>query len=137
MTVNASGTLKKSGEIKYKESVNFVVNATQQSTYFVYDTRLRISELELRLKMEFDTNEAEIIFNSESDPNEYLQMSIYTASGAKVGDFKYNKVEGVWIPYFVFSNGVEVSAEEALGNLLGRMEGFYFDLFGMMEESYF
>lgn len=132
ININASGTLKKSGVVKFGQSVNFIVTTAQQSANFVYDARLRISELELRLKMAFASDEAEIIFNSESDPNEYLQMSIYTAGGAKVGDFKYTKVEGEWIPYFVYSDGTEVSATQALGMLYGRMDYFLDDLFELM-----
>ncbi len=132
ININASGTLKKSGEVKYGQSVNFVVTTAQQSANFVYDARLRISNLELRVKMAFSSDEAEIIFNSESDPNEYLQMSIYTAGGAKVGDFKFNKVEGEWMPYFVYSDGTEVTAAVALGMLNGTMNNFMGDLFELM-----
>ncbi len=59
-------------------------------------------------------------------------MSIYTAGGAKVCDLKYTKLEGVWIPYFVYSDGTEVSAEQALGMLYGRMDYFMGDLFDLM-----
>lgn len=131
-TVNGSVTIKKSGETKYRESVNFVMNFSDQNASYVYDARLLISNIEIRLKMEFDADEAEDIYYGSVDPSEYIQMSIYTASGAKVGDFKFKEVNGEWMPYFVFSDGTEVSAEEALGTIFGRMGSFYEDLFELM-----
>lgn len=139
ININASGTLKKSGEIKYRQSVNFVVNATQQTANFVYDARFRISDIELRIRMAFNSEQLEGMFDSDGNPNNYLQMAIYTAGGAKVGDFKFKKLEedGEWMPYFVYSNGTEVTAEQALGTLFWRMEKFYFDLFEIMGDFEF
>lgn len=136
VNVNASVTLKKSGEIKYRESVNFAMSGNQTKMNFVFDARLRLSNLELRLNMAFDSDNAETLFNPESDPNQFIKMAIYTAGGAKVGDIKFKKVEGEWMPYFVYSNGTEVSADEALGMMFDRMGNFFEDLFDLMYEFY-
>lgn len=127
---STSTTLQKSGKALYKESTKVTLKRVSDTDVsVVVEAKLIISSLEFRMKLSFKLSELETIENK--DPNTYLQMSLYSTGGAKIGDFKYkyNSTYKEWDIYFVYTNGVEVNVETEMPRIAARLLDFFGGLF--------
>lgn len=133
ISLNTSSSLTKNGNVVYKTTDNgvFKFNSTTQSWDVTVNANIVILSIEVRINLAFNTKD---LTSSTYDPNNVLKVSIYTTSGAKIGDIKQVKVNGDWVPYIYFANGDNAPITN-YGQNFSEITSFIKDLFNIPDEK--
>jgi len=133
--IKAIFTVKKNGDVIFKlyNSATYNVLANQEIEATV-EAKVTVKSIEFRFKLTFNSTD---IYDTQTDPNDFITMSIWTTSGAKVADlvYKLNISSYEWELWIQFTNGEEALAETYLGELLSEVDLFW-DLFDIDEGGY-
>lgn len=99
----------------YKHTISLAISSSETSGYVKVEAKQIIKSLELRVKVSFTANDMQ---NTNFDINDAIKISLYTTTGEKIGDFKfeYDSDENLLV-YIVFSNGDKELIKEAMPNL--------------------
>lgn len=102
MNVSMSFEVKKSGAVVYSTSATVALTSTDTGKYtLAANAQLRL--MNIIIKWDIAATETTVT----SDPNNLMKISVWTSSGAKVGDVKlvYNSTTQDWEPEMYFSDG--------------------------------
>lgn len=67
--------------------------------------------------------------NTSGNPDDFMDISVWTASGAKVADVVFKLIEGYYVPYFKFTDGTEVPITDFLSEDLNEDISYFMDDF--------
>jgi len=118
-------TVKKAGSRIYAQIADMSVAFNENQTADIaINAKQIVYDLEFRMTVQGNSEE----LDSNQDPNQFIQMSLYKTNGDKVGDFIFVAEGNDWVVYFKFTNGQQVKAEELMPNLANELEMFFEDL---------
>ncbi len=124
--VKSSFTFKKNSETLYKEYAEVTITGgSNQVSTITIDGATTILSIEFRFNVKFKSND---VITISTNPNDYITMSIYTTSGEKLADLKYeyNSAKQSWVLWLYFNNGDKVIASEYINDLID--EEIFYDL---------
>jgi len=67
--------------------------------------------------------------NTSGNPDDYMDISVWTAGGAKVADVVFKLESDIYVPYFRFTDGTEVPITDYLSEDLNTDIGYFMDDF--------
>lgn len=124
--VKSSYTFKKNNETLYKEYAEVTITGgSNQVSSITIDGATTILSIEFRYNVKFKSTD---VITRSTDPNNFITMSIYTTSGAKLANLKYeyNSTIQSWELWLHFNNGDKVVASEYIQDLIN--EDIFYDL---------
>ena len=111
--ISAFEEIKKSGEVLRSTLIEMTMTASQSSQSYSFIAKFRIKNIIIKWDINLDQNT-----NTEGNPDDYMDISVWTADGAKVADVIF-KLEGEeYIAYFKFTDGTEQKISELLSEYL-------------------
>lgn len=124
-TMNASYSVKKNGEIKLAGEYNVSTTASNTAATIVVKATLRVVNIKFVFEVTYSANTGD----GTASMNQNIKMGVYTVDGAKIGDVKYESVNGTVVAMFYYTNGDKVSALELFGDVFKEWNEMFGDMF--------
>lgn len=124
MTIKTAQSWKKNGEILLSGEYNISAKSTQTAYEVVAKANLRIANIKFVFEVSYSANAN----GGSGTMTQNIKMGVYTLDGAKVGDIKYEPVDGVVVAMFYYVNGDKVPAAELFGEVFGEWDSMFGDI---------
>jgi len=99
MNVSMLYELKKDGEILLSQSATAVISEGQDGYSYVVNAKFRVGEIVVKYNINRDETT-----NTQDDPDNYMTISVWTTSGAKIADVVFELDGYEYVPYFKFTD---------------------------------
>lgn len=124
VVVNATQSLKKNGETKLSGAYSISTKTSETA----YSITAKASLIVAKIKFVCEVSYSGSSSSGSAAITQSVKMSVYTVDGAKVGDIKYEVVNGVTIAMFYYTNGDKVPAAELFGEVFGKWDSIFGDI---------
>jgi len=116
--------IKKGSDVLRGASFDITMTSNQAGEEFSVIAKYRVKNIIIKWVVTIDSDT-----NMSGNPDDYMDISVWTASGAKVADVVF-KLEGdYYVPYFKFTDGTEVPITDYLSEDLNTDIGDFMDGF--------
>jgi len=117
---NLSRTLKKNSKVLLAGSYDISFKATDRNMSYSIKGNLTVSTIRFHIEMASSSDESEYL-----DVNNLIQITVYSTSGAKMGEMKYvTNQDQVSVLMFYYNDGTSVEASTLFGSILGEFNDF-------------
>lgn len=106
--IGVSEEIKKAGEVLRGASFQITMKEGQTSSTSII-AKFRVKNIIIKWEVMLDANT-----NTSGNPDDYMDISVWTASGAKVADVVFYLEEENYVPYFKFADGTELPISDLL-----------------------
>jgi hypothetical protein len=105
--------VKLDGAIVFSTSADMTMSGSQNNYTMVTNAQFRIMDIIIKWAINANNNT-----NFDGDPSTYMQVSVWTAGGAKVADvvFVYDGVNLKWVPYLKYADGTQEKVTDRFGS---------------------
>ncbi|SDB94105.1 hypothetical protein [Williamwhitmania taraxaci] len=124
LSVKASYSVKKNGEIVLAGDYDVTSSTSNNAATVVMKSTLRIVNIKFVYEVSYSANSGD----GSASMNQNIKMGVYKVDGAKIGDIKYESVNGTVVAIFYYTSGEKVPALELFGDVFKAWN----DLYGKM-----
>jgi len=122
--VKVTQSLKKNGETKLSGAYSLSTKTSDTAFSIAAKASLIVAKIKFVCEVSYSGSS-----NSGSSAiTQSVKMGVYTLDGAKVGDVKYETVDGAVVAMFYYVNGEKVPAAELFGQVFGKWDGIFSDI---------